>query len=254
MVVPVPGPRRCWRRCPRRGSRVRGGRSRGSCRGAGANGASGWRGLAADERGSVVFEAPGRLAATLRDLAAACGGDRAAAVCRELTKLHEQILRGSLGRSRGLGGGRRDRPARRGRHRDRGARGAAREAAGPSRLLRPIRWSRHWRRWSVSLRPGRHVARPRDRLPWPPAFRGGSCTRSADETRSAVAAEGRSSHHRSPGQARTRRIRRMRLDTGGQAATSSPSGMGSSARAAGAADSPRDSACASSEWAAASAS
>jgi 16S rRNA (cytidine1402-2'-O)-methyltransferase len=52
--------------------------------------------IAADERGTVLFEAPGRLAATLRDLASACGGDRPGAVCRELTKLHEQIARGSL--------------------------------------------------------------------------------------------------------------------------------------------------------------
>ncbi len=53
--------------------------------------------IAADERGTVLFEAPGRLAATLRDLAAACGSEPAGAVCRELTKLHEQIARGTLG-------------------------------------------------------------------------------------------------------------------------------------------------------------
>jgi len=52
--------------------------------------------IAADERGSVVFEAPGRTAATLRDLAAACGGGRVGAVCRELTKLHETITRDTL--------------------------------------------------------------------------------------------------------------------------------------------------------------
>jgi len=52
--------------------------------------------VAGEDRGTVLFEAPTRLAATLRDLAAACGGDRRAAVCRELTKLHEQIVRGSL--------------------------------------------------------------------------------------------------------------------------------------------------------------
>ncbi len=52
--------------------------------------------IAADPRGSVVYEAPGRLAATLRDLVAACGEDRPAAVARELTKLHEQIVRGTL--------------------------------------------------------------------------------------------------------------------------------------------------------------
>jgi 16S rRNA (cytidine1402-2'-O)-methyltransferase len=54
------------------------------------------RRIADDDRGIVVFEAPGRVAATLRDLAEACGGDRPAAVCRELTKLHETIVRGSL--------------------------------------------------------------------------------------------------------------------------------------------------------------
>ena len=53
--------------------------------------------IAADPRGAVVYEAPGRVAATLRDLAAACGSDRRAAVCRELTKLHESVVRGSLG-------------------------------------------------------------------------------------------------------------------------------------------------------------
>lgn len=53
--------------------------------------------IAADGRGSVLFEAPGRLAATLGDLAAACGPDRPGAVCRELTKLHEQVVRAALG-------------------------------------------------------------------------------------------------------------------------------------------------------------
>jgi 16S rRNA (cytidine1402-2'-O)-methyltransferase len=52
--------------------------------------------IAADDRATVLFEAPGRTAATLRDLAAACGAERRAALCRELTKLHEEITRGSL--------------------------------------------------------------------------------------------------------------------------------------------------------------
>ena len=52
--------------------------------------------IGADDRATVLFEAPTRLAATLRDLAAACGADRPAAVCRELTKLHEQVVRGTL--------------------------------------------------------------------------------------------------------------------------------------------------------------
>ena len=45
----------------------------------------------------MIYEAPGRVAATLRDLAEACGPDRPGAVCRELTKLHETIVRGGLG-------------------------------------------------------------------------------------------------------------------------------------------------------------
>ncbi|MFN8620969.1 MAG: 16S rRNA (cytidine(1402)-2'-O)-methyltransferase [Chloroflexota bacterium] len=53
--------------------------------------------IAADDRATVLFEAPGRTAATLRDLAATCGPERAAAVCRELTKRHEEVLRGGLG-------------------------------------------------------------------------------------------------------------------------------------------------------------
>jgi 16S rRNA (cytidine1402-2'-O)-methyltransferase len=53
--------------------------------------------VAADERACVIYEAPGRVAATLADLAAAAGSGRRAAVCRELTKLHEEVVRGSLG-------------------------------------------------------------------------------------------------------------------------------------------------------------
>jgi 16S rRNA (cytidine1402-2'-O)-methyltransferase len=52
--------------------------------------------IAAARRTSVLFEAPGRVAATLRDLAGACGSSRQAAVCRELTKLHEDVRRGTL--------------------------------------------------------------------------------------------------------------------------------------------------------------
>jgi 16S rRNA (cytidine1402-2'-O)-methyltransferase len=52
--------------------------------------------LAAEKRTLVFFEAPHRLGESLRDLAAAFGGDRPAAVCRELTKTHEEVVRGSL--------------------------------------------------------------------------------------------------------------------------------------------------------------
>jgi 16S rRNA (cytidine1402-2'-O)-methyltransferase len=52
--------------------------------------------LAAEPRTMVFFEAPSRVAATLADMAAAFGADRRGAVCRELTKLHEQVVRGTL--------------------------------------------------------------------------------------------------------------------------------------------------------------
>jgi 16S rRNA (cytidine1402-2'-O)-methyltransferase len=52
--------------------------------------------ICADPRTTVLFEAPGRTAATLSDLVAACGAGRRAAVCRELTKLHEETWRGTL--------------------------------------------------------------------------------------------------------------------------------------------------------------
>lgn len=52
--------------------------------------------IATDDRTTVLFEAPGRAAATLGDLADACGAERRGALCRELTKLHEQVRRGTL--------------------------------------------------------------------------------------------------------------------------------------------------------------
>lgn len=52
--------------------------------------------LSGDRRTLVFFEAPSRIAASLEALAEAFGGDRPAAVCRELTKLHEQVRRGTL--------------------------------------------------------------------------------------------------------------------------------------------------------------
>ena len=52
--------------------------------------------VAAEERTTVLFEAPHRLAATLAELAAACGPDRPCSVARELTKLHEEVWRGTL--------------------------------------------------------------------------------------------------------------------------------------------------------------
>lgn len=52
--------------------------------------------LATERRTMILYEAPHRLARTLVDLAEALGGDRRVAVARELTKLHEEIFRGTL--------------------------------------------------------------------------------------------------------------------------------------------------------------
>lgn len=52
--------------------------------------------LAAEPRTMVFFEAPHRLQAMLGALAAGLGGQRQAAVCRELTKTYEEVRRGSL--------------------------------------------------------------------------------------------------------------------------------------------------------------
>lgn len=54
-------------------------------------------GLAAEPRTLVFFESRRRLATTLAGLAGAFGAGRPAVVCRELTKTHEEIRRGTLG-------------------------------------------------------------------------------------------------------------------------------------------------------------
>jgi 16S rRNA (cytidine1402-2'-O)-methyltransferase len=51
--------------------------------------------VASEPRSIIAFEAPHRLQDTLADAVAALG-DRRAAICRELTKLHEEIFRGTL--------------------------------------------------------------------------------------------------------------------------------------------------------------
>ncbi|MDE6409059.1 MAG: 16S rRNA (cytidine(1402)-2'-O)-methyltransferase [Muribaculaceae bacterium] len=53
--------------------------------------------LASDSRTTVIYESPLRLARTLRQLAETFGTDRQAAVCREISKLHETIKKGTLG-------------------------------------------------------------------------------------------------------------------------------------------------------------
>ena len=52
--------------------------------------------LQAERRTAVLFEAPHRLAASLADMAEVLGADRRAVVCRELTKTHEEVRRGTL--------------------------------------------------------------------------------------------------------------------------------------------------------------
>lgn len=53
--------------------------------------------LRAEQRTMVFHEAPHKLAVTLRDLADCFGTDRRVSLCRELTKLHEEVRRTTLG-------------------------------------------------------------------------------------------------------------------------------------------------------------
>lgn len=55
------------------------------------------RELTDEQRTAILFEAPHRLEKTLNDLAEVCGVERRIVLARELTKLHEEIWRGSLG-------------------------------------------------------------------------------------------------------------------------------------------------------------
>lgn len=52
--------------------------------------------LAVQRHTAVLYESPTRLNALLTDLITACGADRPVAVARELTKLHESVVRGTL--------------------------------------------------------------------------------------------------------------------------------------------------------------
>ena len=55
--------------------------------------------LQGEERTMIFYEAPHKLAATLRDLADTFGADRPLTLCRELTKLHEEVSRTTLGQA-----------------------------------------------------------------------------------------------------------------------------------------------------------
>jgi 16S rRNA (cytidine1402-2'-O)-methyltransferase len=52
--------------------------------------------IGTESRTVVLYEAPHRIKRTLADLRAACGDDRPVAVCRELTKIYEEVVRGTL--------------------------------------------------------------------------------------------------------------------------------------------------------------
>ena len=56
--------------------------------------------LRGEKRTMIFYEAPHKLAQTLRDLCAAFGEERPIALCREMTKLHEEVIRCTLGEAR----------------------------------------------------------------------------------------------------------------------------------------------------------
>ena len=53
--------------------------------------------LKKEQRTMIFYEAPHKLVSTLEDLAEAFGEDRGISLCRELTKLHEEVVRTTLG-------------------------------------------------------------------------------------------------------------------------------------------------------------
>ena len=53
--------------------------------------------LVKEQRTMIFYEAPHKLLTTLEDMAAAFGADRPVSLCRELTKLHEEVVRTTLG-------------------------------------------------------------------------------------------------------------------------------------------------------------
>ena len=53
--------------------------------------------LATEQRTMVFYEAPHKLLSTLQDMAQVFGNDRPISLCRELTKLHEEVVRTTLG-------------------------------------------------------------------------------------------------------------------------------------------------------------
>ncbi len=55
--------------------------------------------VASERRTTVLYEAPHRAERTLADLAERCGAERPVAIARELTKLHQEVWRGTLGQA-----------------------------------------------------------------------------------------------------------------------------------------------------------
>ena len=53
--------------------------------------------LVKEQRTMIFYEAPHKLVATLEDMAEVFGADRGISLCRELTKLHEEVVRTTLG-------------------------------------------------------------------------------------------------------------------------------------------------------------
>lgn len=96
-VEPIPGPSAALAAISAAGLHVDGFRFVGFLPRSGGRRAKAIDAIARAREATILFEASNRLPATLRDLAGAASAERPAAVCRELTKLHEEIARGTLG-------------------------------------------------------------------------------------------------------------------------------------------------------------
>ena len=132
------------------------------------------RALASETRTLIFFESPHRVGDALRDLATAFGPDRPAAVCRELTKLYEEVVRGTLAElaERFADGGA-------GRDRARGRRRRARLGVARGRR----RAGRRARRGGVAAEGGGGRGRRADRAVAPRPVRGGAAREVAEKRR-----------------------------------------------------------------------
>jgi 16S rRNA (cytidine1402-2'-O)-methyltransferase len=95
-IEPIPGPSAALAALSASGLRASSFRFVGFLPRSGSRRRAAIEGIVRSREATILFEAPGRVPATLAELAEHGLGDRPAALCRELTKLHEEIARAAI--------------------------------------------------------------------------------------------------------------------------------------------------------------